>query len=73
MLFLLPKMTLKSIRSVETAIITGMGFDTPPHRKSLEKNLQNITRNISEHPKSIDDTYAFSKAIQMKVQSQWAR
>ena len=73
MLFLLPKMTLKSIRSVETAIITGMGFDTPPHRKSLDKNLQNITRNISEHPKSIDDTYAFSKAIQMKVQSQWTR
>ena len=32
--------------SVETAIIAGMGFNTPPHPKSLEINLQNITSNI---------------------------
>ena len=31
---------------VETAIITSMGLDTPPHPKSLKTNLQNITRDI---------------------------
>ena len=29
-----------------TAIITGMGLNTPPHQKSLKTNLQNITRDI---------------------------
>ena len=27
-------------------IITGMGLDTPPHSKSPQKNLQNITGDI---------------------------
>ena len=49
MLFRLAKMTLKSIKSVETAIITGMGLDTPPHQKFLDTNLQNITGDIFQN------------------------
>ena len=36
-----------------------LGLDTPPQQKSLQTNLQ----NISVHHKTINDTYAFSKAI----------
>ena len=43
------EMTLKSIKSVETAIITGMGLDTPPHQKFLDTNLQNITGDIFQN------------------------
>ena len=39
MLFRLAKMALKSIKSVETAIITGMGLDTSPHQKPRDTNL----------------------------------
>ena len=46
MLFCLVKITLKSIKSVETIIITSIRLDTPPHPKSFETNLQNITRYI---------------------------
>ena len=46
MLFCLVKTTWKSVKSVETAIIAGMGLDTPPHQKSIKTNLQNITRDI---------------------------
>ena len=73
MLFRLAKMTLKSIKSVETAIITGMGLDTPPHQKSQDKSSKHYQRYISEYHKSIDDTYAFSKAVQLQVQGQWTR
>ena len=31
---------------METAIITDMGFDTPPHPKALETNLQDTTRDM---------------------------
>ena len=34
----------------ETAIITGMGLNTPPHQKSLVKNLQNIIRDVFQTP-----------------------
>ena len=40
------KMALKSIKSVETAIIIIMGFHTPPHPKSLEMHFQNTTKDI---------------------------
>ena len=43
MLFCLVKMTKKSVKSVETAIIT---VDTPPHQKSLKAILQSITEDI---------------------------
>ena len=33
----------------ETAIITGRGLDTPPHQKSLETNLQNITGDVFQN------------------------
>ena len=46
MLFLLGKMTLISIKSVEIAIITDMGLGTPPHPKSMETNLENITADV---------------------------
>ena len=42
-------MTLKSIKSVEKAIITGMGLDRLPQQKSLDTNLQNITRDIFQN------------------------
>ena len=65
--------SLKSIRSVETAIITGRGSDTPPDQKFLDTNLQNITRDISEYHKSVDEAYAFCNAVQLQVQGQWTR
>ena len=34
---------------METAIITGMGLDTPPHQKSEDTNLQNITGDIFQN------------------------
>ena len=43
MLFCLVKMTKKSVKSVETAIIT---VDTPPHQKSLKAILQSLTEDI---------------------------
>ena len=49
MLFCLAKVTLKSIRSVERAIITGTGLHTPPHEKFLDTNLQNITGDIFQN------------------------
>ena len=42
-------MISKSIKSVETAIITVMGLDKPPHQKSLETNLQSITGDIFQN------------------------
>ena len=67
-------MTLKSIKSVETAIITCMDLDTPPHPRSLETNpRKHYQRYISDHHKSTDDTYAVSKAVQLQVQSQSTR
>ena len=46
MLLCLVKTTKKSVKSVETAIITGMDLDTTPHQKSLKTNNQNITGDI---------------------------
>ena len=55
---------IKMNQVCETAVITGMGLDTPPHPKSLKAELQNITRDIYHH-KSTDDTHAFTKAVQL--------
>ena len=46
MLLCLVKMTWKSIKSVEMAIITRMGLDTHQHTQSPSTNFQNITRCI---------------------------
>ena len=46
MLFYLVKMVLKSVKSVDTVIITGMILHTPPHLKSLETNVSNMNRDI---------------------------
>ena len=48
-LFHLAKMTPKSIKYVETAIVTGMGLNTLPHQKSQEPNLPNITGDIFQN------------------------
>ena len=48
-LFHLAKMTPKSIKYVETAIVTGMGLNTSPHQKSQEPNLPNITGDIIQN------------------------
>ena len=48
MLFGFAKMTLKSIKSVETAIITGKGLVIPQHQKSLETNPQNFQATTNQ-------------------------
>ena len=68
MLFLLVKMALKSIKSVETAIIIGMGFHTPPHPKSLEMHFQNTTKDIFQ-----TTTNKLLTPVQLQGQSQWTR
>ena len=48
-----------------------MGLYKPPYQMFLETNLQNITRDIFQTTTNIiDDTYAFSKAVQLQVQGQ---
>ena len=58
---------------MESAIVAGMGLDTPLHQKSLKTNLENIAGDVSIHHGTKDDTYALSKAIQLQVQGQWTR
>ena len=50
----------------------GLGYTTTP---KLPKNQssKHYRRYISDHHKTIDDTYAFSKAVQLQVQGQWTR
>ena len=49
----------------------GLGYTTTP--KSQDKSSKHYPRYISEYHKSIDETYAFSKAVQLQVQGQWTR
>ena len=41
-------MTLKLSKSVETAITTDMGLDTPPLKKPQETDLEKSTQNLFE-------------------------
>ena len=55
MLFCLAKMTLKLSKSVETAIITDMGLDTPPLEKPPETNLQSCPTAGSRSVDKMDE------------------
>ena len=68
MLFCLVKITLKSIKSVERIIITCIGLDTPPHPKSFETNLQNITRDIFQT--TTNQLMTSMPSVQFTVQGQ---
>ena len=50
----------------------GLGYTTTPKvpKNRFSKHYQ---RYISDHHKTIDETYAFSKAVQLQVQGQWIR
>ena len=48
----------------------GLGYITMP-KVLRNKSSKHYRRYISEHKKLTDDTYAFSKAVQMQVQGQW--
>ena len=50
----------------------GLGYTTTP-KVPRHKSSKHYQIYISEYHKSIDDTYAFSKAAQLQVQGQWAR
>ena len=50
----------------------GLGYTTTP-KVPRHKSSKHYRRYISEYHKSIDDTYAFSKAVQLQVQGQWTR
>ena len=50
----------------------GLGYTTTP-RVPKNQSSKHYRRYISEHHKTIDDTYAFSKAVQLQVQGQWTR
>ena len=47
----------------------GLGYTTTP-KVPRHKSSKHYRRYISEYHKSIDDTYAFSKAVQLQVQGQ---
>ena len=50
----------------------GLGYTTTP-KVPRYKSSKHYRRYISEYHKSIDDTYAFSRAVQLQVQGQWTR
>ena len=50
----------------------GLGYTTTP-KVPRHKSSKHYRRYISENHKSTDDTYAFSKAVQLQVQGQWTR
>ena len=47
----------------------GLGYTTTP-KVPRNKSSEHYRRYISEYHKSIDDTYPFSKAVQLQVQGQ---
>ena len=50
----------------------GLGYTTTP-KVPKNQSSKHYRRYISDHHKTIDDTYAFSKAVQLQVQGQWTR
>ena len=50
----------------------GLGYTTTP-KVPKNQSSKHYQRYISDHHKTIDDTYAFSKAVQLQVQGQWTR
>ena len=50
----------------------GLGYTTTP-KVPKNNSLKHYRRYISDHRQTVDDTHAFSKAVQPQVQGQWAR
>ena len=50
----------------------GLGYTATP-KVPRNKSSEHYQRYISDYQKSIDDTYAFSRAVQLQVQGQWTR
>ena len=50
----------------------GLGYTTKP-KVSRHKSSKHYRRHISVHRETIDDTYDFSKVVQLQVQAQWTR
>ena len=50
----------------------GLGYTTTP-KVPKKKPSKHYRRHISVHHETIDDTYGFSKAVQLQVQGQWTR
>ena len=50
----------------------GLKYITTP-KVPRAKSSKHYWRYISEYHKSIDDSYAFSKAVQLHAQGQWTR
>ena len=50
----------------------GLGCTITP-KVPKNQSSKHCRRYISDHHKTIDDTYAFSKAVQLQVQGQWTR
>ena len=68
------EVTLNSIKSVEANITTGLVLDIPLLPRSQKTNLQKTTGDIYQtNHRTIDDTYAMSKAVQLQLQGQWTR
>ena len=50
----------------------GLGYTTTP-KVPKNNSLKHYRRYISDHRQTVDDTHAFSKAVQPQVQGQWSR
>ena len=50
----------------------GLGYTTTS-KVPKNKSSKDYRRYISNHHRTIDDTYAMSKAVQLQVQGQWTR
>ena len=50
----------------------GLGYTTTP-KVPKKKTSKHYWRYTSVHHETIDDTYGFSKAVQLQVQGQWTR
>ena len=50
----------------------GLGYTTFS-KVPKNKSSKNYRKYISDHHRTIDDTYAMSKAVQLQVQGQWTR
>ena len=50
----------------------GLGYITKP-KVPKNQSSKHHRRYISDHHKTVDDTYAFSKVVQLQVQGQWTR
>ena len=49
-----------------------IGYTTTP-KPPKNNSSKHYRRYISDHHKTVDDTHAFSKALQLQIQGQWAR